>query len=116
MDQRQNRVVNLEPVTSSFLVEDILRRSGSSSFESPMESPSDRAKIENNTELRPAIGYQALSGSGSSQEFTGLSCMVAEAEIKGARGFAQGKSIAQAHQIFASIIGDYIISFITQGP
>ncbi len=87
-------MVKIESVASSFLVEDILRRSRSSSFESPMESPSERIKSDNDLGVPGEINYTPLSGSGSTQEFTGLSCMVAEAEIKGARDFAKGRSVS----------------------
>eukprot|EP00794_Sanderia_malayensis_P005314 gene5314-5983_t len=97
MDERHNnsnnRVVNLDSVVNStFSVKDILRRTSAattSSFQGPMESPSHRIKPDNNIDVNSEISYQALSRSGSSPEFTGLSCMVAEAEIKGAREFAK---------------------------
>ena len=90
MDERQNRVLNLEPISSSFLVEDILRRGATSVFESPMENPSEKIKNEDEIDVHTAMGYDALTASSGNQEFTGLSCMVAEAEIKGAREFAKG--------------------------
>lgn len=90
MDERQNRVLNLEPISSSFLVEDILRRGATSVFESPMENPSEKIKNENEIDVHTGMGYDALTASSGNQGFTGLSCMVAEAEIKGAREFAKG--------------------------
>ena len=92
MEQIDSSAVNLEPVTSSFLVEDILRRSGSSVLENSMESTSPRTNTQNNFEVKDLVGYDTVDvGSGASQEFSGLSCMVAEAERKGTRAYSKCK-------------------------
>ena len=90
MDQRKNRELNLEPISSSFLVEHILRRSDTSPFENQMENPQDHIKSQGDLNVHAGMDYNTLAGAGTSEEFSGLSCMVAEAEIKGAREFAKG--------------------------
>ncbi|XP_065071386.1 homeobox protein XENK-2-like isoform X2 [Rhopilema esculentum] len=89
MDQRKNRELNLEPISSSFLVEHILRRSDTSPYENQMENPQDHIKSQGDLNVHASMDYNTLAGTGSSEEFSGLSCMVAEAEIKGAREFAK---------------------------
>lgn len=90
MDERDNSDLGLDPVSSSFLVDHILRRSESKSLESGMEAAvQDTVKAEGG-DMQNAIDYDTLTGSGTSDEFAGLSCMVAEAEIKGARQFPKG--------------------------
>ena len=83
----ENRDLNLEPISSSFLVEHILRRSESKAFEGEMEDTHDK---RDGSELQTTMDYETLTGSSTNDEFTGLSCMVAEAEIKGARQFVKG--------------------------
>ena len=97
MDERGNRDLNLEPISSSFLVEHILKQSASKSFEAEMEGTQDPVKGgENTTELQATIDYDSLAGSGTNDDFTGFSCMVAEAEIKGTRHF---KGISEVDRI-----------------
>lgn len=89
MDERVNSDLSLDPVSSSFLVEHILRRSESKPYE--MENAEETVKAEGGG-IQVGIDYDSLAGSTTSDEFTGLSCMVAEAEIKGARQFGKGKN------------------------
>ena len=89
MDEKGNRGLNIDPISSSFLVEHILKQNATKAFEVQMESSEESVKSER-TNIHSTMDYESLTGSGTSDEFTGLSCMVAEAEIKGARQFVKG--------------------------
>ena len=105
MDERGSRDLNLEPISSSFLVEHILKQSESKSFEAQMENTEVSVKGENAT-----MDYESLTGSGENEDFTGLSCMVAEAEIKGARQFVKGMPVSYCVSFQLKVVSSAILS------